>query len=67
MVIHIKTLKSKRGAGCELQIMGLKKRKKKRNVVQRINKLYELKLHHSVVQQLSISLASVYVNFFMYG
>lgn len=45
----IKTLKSNRGAGCELQIMGLKKR----NVVQRIHKLYELKLHHSVVQQLS--------------
>lgn len=46
---YIKTLKSNRGAGCELQIMG----SKKRNVVQRIHKLYELKLHHSVVQQLS--------------
>lgn len=29
-------------------------KKEKRNMVQRIHKLYELKLHHSVVQQLSI-------------
>lgn len=44
-------------------------KKEKRNVVQRINKLYELKLHHSVVQQLSwiCHLPQYYVHFFMYG
>lgn len=58
---YIKTLKSNRGAGCELQIMGLKKRKKKLGP-ENTQAIWIKTLHHSAVQQLSKYITCLMLN-----